>query len=143
MESVAHGGERALELALLHGTLAMRMFVDVDTIQGLTARKGLLQARARFVQTMTLHVCAFPQERIFTDPGTSRLMEQAMEMGADVVGGIPWMEWDDEAVRAHIAFCFSLAKQYDRDIHMLCDDTPNPYSRTLLGHRSLPAGQNS
>src|SRR5207245_7802459 len=45
-----------------------------------------------------------------------------MRLGADVVGGLPWFELLDED---------ALAKKYDKDIHMLVDDTDNPMSRSL------------
>lgn len=52
-------------------------------------------------------------------------------MGADVVGGLPWHEHLDEDARSHIDLCFELAKKYDKDIHMLVDDTDNANSRSL------------
>jgi len=52
-------------------------------------------------------------------------------MGANVVGGLPWHEYLDAEARAHIDLCFDLAMKYDRDIHMLVDDTDNPNSRSL------------
>src|SRR5437763_14883019 len=54
-----------------------------------------------------------------------------MPLGADIVGGLPWFEMLDEDARAHIDFCFDLARRYDKDIHMLVDDTDNPLSRSL------------
>lgn len=131
VEGVAERVARALDLALLHGTLAVRMFVDVDPIQGHTALRGVLRARERFSDRMTLQVCAFPQEGRLADPDTFGLMEQALDLGADVVGGIPWVEPDREAAQVHIDHCFALATRFNRDVHLLCDDTPNPQSRTL------------
>src|SRR3989440_271610 len=73
----------------------------------------------------------FLQEGIIRDPGTAELMEEAMRLGADIVGGLPWFEMLDEDARAHIDFSFDLARSYDKDIHMLVDDTDNPLSRSL------------
>ncbi|MGQ0569645.1 MAG: amidohydrolase family protein [Armatimonadota bacterium] len=131
IEGVAERMGRALELALIHGTLAVRMFVDVDPVQGLTALNAALVARKRFADRMTLQICAFPQEGTLGNPETLALMEQAMDLGADVVGGIPWVEANDAAVQLHVDHCFSLARRFGRQIHMLCDDTPSPSSRTL------------
>ena len=58
-------------------------------------------------------------------------MEEGLRMGANVVGGLPWHEYLDSDARAHIDLCFDLAMRYDRDIHMLVDDTDNPNSRSL------------
>ncbi len=131
IENVAERVGKALELALVHGTLAMRVFVDVDPIQRLTALRAVLGARERVADRMSVQVCAFPQDGLLDSPEMATLMEEAMHLGADVVGGIPWVEPDDTAAQAHIDWCFSLARRFDRGVHMLCDDTPDPNSRTL------------
>jgi len=76
-------------------------------------------------------VVAFPQEGIVRDPGTEELLYQAMELGADVAGGLPWYEMTDEDARKHIDIVFTLAKKYDSNILMLVDDTDDPNSRSL------------
>jgi cytosine deaminase len=69
-------------------------------------------------------------------------MEQAMDLGADVVGGLPWYEYTDADMRAQVDFCFELAKKHDKDIHMLADDTDDAYSRSLeyLAYRTMQEG---
>jgi cytosine deaminase len=54
-----------------------------------------------------------------------------MEAGADVVGGIPWIEYTDEDARKHIDLMFEIAATYDKDISMLIDDAGDPGLRTL------------
>ena len=54
-----------------------------------------------------------------------------MKEGCDIVGGLPWYEYTDAEAREHIDICFDLAKKYDRDIHMLVDDTDDENSRSL------------
>ncbi len=131
VDGVAACIERALDLALSHGTLAVRMFIDIDRIQRHTALRAALRARERFGNRMMLQICAFPQEGGMRDPETFALMEQAMDLGADVVGGIPWVEPDEATARVHIDRCFALAKRFNRDVHLLCDDLPDARSRTL------------
>jgi len=58
-------------------------------------------------------------------------MEKAMEMGTDVVGGLPHVEWTEELCHKHVDFCFDLADRYDVPVHFLCDDVVSPMSRTL------------
>jgi len=58
-------------------------------------------------------------------------MRQAMELGADVVGGIPWIEFTDADAQHHIRFCFDLAQAFDKDVSMLLDDAGDPGLRTL------------
>ena len=58
-------------------------------------------------------------------------MRQAMALGADVVGGIPWIEPDAADAQAHIKFCFDLAVEFDADVSMLLDDVGDPDMKTL------------
>ena len=74
---------------------------------------------------------AFPQDGLIREPGALELMDQAMQMGADVCGGIPWIETTREEEQAHIDAVCQLAARYDRDISMLLDDVSDPEERTL------------
>jgi cytosine deaminase len=131
-----------VESAIVNGTTAIRGFADVDTVGGLTPLEGVLELRRRFEGRITFEVVAFPQEGIIRDPGCDLLMEEGINKGADVVGGLPWYERLDRDVRDHIDFCFELAKRTGKDIHMLVDDTDNPNSRSLeyLAVRSIEEG---
>jgi len=131
IDDVLERAGRAIEEGILNGTTVFRAFADVDTIGKLRPLEGLLALRERWRDVVHIEVVAFPQEGLIRDPGADRLMEEAMRVGADVVGGLPWFEMLDEDAKAHIDWCFELAKKYDRDIHMLVDDTDNPISRSL------------
>lgn len=104
---------------------------DILERAGRAIEEGILALRERWRNVVHIEVVAFPQEGLIRDPGADLLMEEAMRMGAGVVGGLPWFEMLDEDARAHIDWCFELAKKYDKDIHMLVDDTDNPMSRSL------------
>jgi cytosine deaminase len=130
-EDILERAGRAIEEGILNGTTVFRAFADVDSIGQLRGLEGLLALRELWRNVVQIEVVAFPQEGILRDPGTAELMEEAMRLGADIVGGLPWFEMLDEDARAHIDFCFDLAKRYDKDIHMLVDDTDNPLSRSL------------
>jgi cytosine deaminase len=142
VEEIVARATPVLEEAIRTGTTAMRAFADVGTIGGLTPVEGLLEVQRRFAGLITLEVVAFPQEAIVRDPGCARLMEQAMELGADVVGGLPWYERLDRHVHEHIDFCLELAAGHDKDVHMLVDDTDDPTSRSLeyLAVRTMETG---
>ncbi len=141
-EEIASRAIPVLEAAVRHGTTAMRAFADVGTVGGLVPVEALLQIQRRFTGLVALEVVAFPQEAIIRDPGTRELMEQAIELGADVVGGLPWYERIDRHVHEHIDFCLELAQRTDRDVHMLVDDTDDPTSRSLeyLAVRTIETG---
>lgn len=131
IEDVLERAGRAIEEGILNGTTVFRAFADVDTIGKLRPLEGLLALRERWRDVVHIEVVSFPQEGLIRDLGADLLMEEAMRMGADVVGGLPWFEMLDEDAKAHIDWCFELAKKYDKDIHMLVDDTDNPMSRSL------------
>jgi cytosine deaminase len=131
VDDIVKRASRALQEGILHGATYFRVFADVDSIGGLKPLEGILALREKWKRTIDVEAVNFPQEAIVRDPGTKELMEEGMRMGADVVGGLPWHEYLDDDVREHIDFCFELAKEYDKDIHMLVDDTDNPNSRSL------------
>jgi cytosine/creatinine deaminase len=131
VEDVAGRIGEALTLALGNGVVACRMFIDVDSFAGLVELKGALEVKRRFAGLMQLQICAFPQEGLDADPETANLMTQAMELGADVVGGLPWIEWTDDLCKRHADFCFELAGRFDAPLHFLCDDAKSPMARTL------------
>lgn len=120
-----------LEQAIFYGTTHIRAFADVDTKAELKGVSALLRLKKEFNGLIDLQVVAFPQEGILTDLGADEYLRKAMDLGADVVGGIPWLELSDEDAKKHIDIVFDIARQYDRDVAMLVDDTADPASRTL------------
>ena len=93
--------------------------------------KALLKAREEYKDRITLEVVAFPQDGVLRDPGAEDYVEEALQIGADVVGGIPWIEYTDADAQAHIDKMFALAKRYDKDVSMLIDDAGDPTLKTL------------
>jgi len=122
---------RALTSSVIEGTTAVRAFADVDTTGGLLAVKSMLRVREKFKDALDVQVVAFPQEGLQRDEGAEELLEKSMELGADVVGGIPWYEKDGDAAAKHTDIVFDIAKKYDKDIHTLIDDNTDPSSRNL------------
>lgn len=120
---------RALNGSVAAGTTAVRAFADVDTTGGLMAVRSLLRVKEKFRGVIDVQVVAFPQEGIVRDEGTEELLEKSVELGADVVGGIPWYEGNVAAARKHTDIVFSLAKKHGKDIHALIDDNSDPRSR--------------
>ncbi|MCZ6727820.1 MAG: amidohydrolase family protein [Acidobacteria bacterium] len=122
---------RALRLAVRFGNTHIRAFADVDSKARLIGVKALLKAREEFKGTVDVQVVAFPQDGVVREPGTADLIRQAMDLGADVVGGIPWIEYTDRDAQRHIDEMFDIAKAYDADVSMLLDDAGDPGLRTL------------
>ncbi|MEM8860803.1 MAG: amidohydrolase family protein, partial [Chloroflexota bacterium] len=129
-ENVFERVDEVMRLAIQNGTCAIRLFADVDQVSGLTALDAMLAIQAKYSGWMTVQVVAFPQDGILTE-STPELMHQALEMGAEVVGGIPWIEPNTAAQQAHIEMCFALAQEFERDLHFVVDDAADPNLRTL------------
>lgn len=88
-DEVRARAEQVLRMCVLNGTTAIRAHPDVDPVAGLTGLNVLLELRERWAALVTLQVVAFPQEGIFKAPGTEKLLREALDSGADVVGGAP------------------------------------------------------
>jgi cytosine deaminase len=122
---------KAVNLAVKYGNTHIRAFADTDTRARLEGVKALLRAREEFKDKVTLQVVAFPQDGVVRDPGAEDYVEQALKLGADVVGGIPWIEYTGADEQEHIDRMFALAKKYDRDVSMLIDDAGEANLHTL------------
>lgn len=122
---------RALKLAANHGNTHIRAFADVDSQAKLVGVKALLAAKEEFRGIVDLQVVAFPQDGVAREPGAEDLVRQAMKLGADVVGGIPWIEFTDADAQAHVDAMFAIAEEFDKPVSFLVDDAGDPGLRTL------------
>lgn len=122
---------RVIRSAVAHGITHMRTHVDVDTIGGLRPLEGVLRARQEYRDVMDIEIVAFPQEGILKSPGTESLLHEAMQLGANVVGGMPFNEAGPEESREHIRIAFDLAERFDADVDMHVDESDDPNARTL------------
>ena len=120
-----------VEWAIQNGTTIMRTHVDIDPIGKLKPLEGMLAVKEKYKNVFDLQIVAFPQEGIVQSPPTIELMEEAIKLGADIVGGMPHNEQIPEDSKKHIDLCFELAKKYDKDIDMHIDETDDPNSQTL------------
>lgn len=130
LEDVKERAIATLKQQAMQGVLFVRSHADVSE-QTLTALKGLLAARDAVKDWMTLQVVAFPQDGLYGGPQNEALMEEAMRLGADVVGGIPHYELTREDGVHSIHRIFELAQQYDRLIDVHCDEIDDDQSRFL------------
>ena len=128
---IVENARRALRAAAVHGNTHIRAFADVDTKARLEGVKALLQVREEFRGILELQVVAFPQDGVVREPGAAELVGEAVALGADVVGGIPWIEYTDAAAREHVRRMFEIAVANDRPVSMLVDDAGDPGLRTL------------
>jgi cytosine/creatinine deaminase len=128
---IIENARRAVALAALHGNLHIRAFADVDSKARLEGVRALIGLRDEFRGVVDIQVVAFAQDGIVREPGAAALMREAMACGADVVGGIPWIEFTEADSVAHVRTCFDLACEFGKDVSMLLDDAGDPTLRTL------------
>src|SRR5438105_6126040 len=131
VEDVRARARTVIEDSVRLGTTRLRSHVDVDTIGGLIPLEGVKAAAADCADIAEVRIIAFPQEGLLRDPGAHELMEAALEAGADVVGGMPHWEADEDAQREHVRLCFELATRFNRDLDMHVDETDDGGVRTL------------
>ena len=128
---ITKNARRAAALAAVYGNLHIRALADVDRKARLEGVRALLRVREEFRGILDIQVVAFAQDGIVREPGASDLMREAMRLGADVVGGIPWIEFSNADAAAHVKICFDLAQEFNKDVSMLLDDAGDPGLRTL------------
>ncbi|MBY6052572.1 cytosine deaminase [Cytobacillus firmus] len=127
-EDVKIRAKTALKWQIAQGIQHVRTHVDV-TDPSLTALKALLEVKEEMADYVDLQLVAFPQEGINSYPSGAELMEEALKMGADVVGGIPHFEFTREYGVASMKTAFDLAEKYDRLVDIHCDEIDDEQSR--------------
>jgi len=120
VEDVKERAARAVRWAIETGTTAIRTHIDVDPFAELKGVQAVLEVKWEFASMIDIQTVAFAQEGMVDEPDTVELMEQALAMGVNLVGGKPSA---DEDPRAHIDIAFDLARRFDRgiDVHVDTD----------------------
>ena len=101
------------------GTTRLRTHVDIDTDAGLKHLDGVLATRDTLGNLLEIQVVAFPQSGLLCRPGTAELLDEALQRGADVLGGLDPQGVDGDAV-ASLDLLFALAVRHAKplDIHL-------------------------
>ncbi|QOL15802.1 cytosine deaminase [Dickeya dianthicola] len=113
-----------------HGIQHVRTHVDV-TDPSLAALEAMLEVKNEAKGLIDLQIVAFPQEGIESYPAGRQLMERAIALGADVVGGIPHFENTREQGVSSVKFLMELAERTGCLVDVHCDETDDPNSRFL------------
>lgn len=122
-EDVYRRAARTLEKAISHGTNLMRTHVEVDPRVGLTSFRALRQLKQDYAWAIDLQLCVFPQEGLLDDPGCEEVMLEALREGADVVGGVPYLDRD---AHGQISKIFEMAREFNVDIDFHLDFDLDP-----------------
>lgn len=137
----ARQSARQVALSLSKGTTHIRSHVDIDTDHGLAGLEGVMETRERMGDAVTLEIVAFPQSGLMARPGTAELMEEAMRLGADVVGGLDPCAIDRDP-KGQLDCLFALAERYGKpiDIHLHEAGTLGAFTLGLIIERTRAHG---
>lgn len=111
-----------------NGVLRVRTHADCSDPTLLTV-ESLLEIKEEAKDLIDIQVVAFPQDGIFTKPDGEALLRKALEMGADVVGGAPHIEYTREDGVRDVECVYRFAEEFDRLIDIHIDETGDPHSR--------------
>ncbi|MCU4677401.1 amidohydrolase family protein [Catenovulum sp. 2E275] len=127
-QDVYQRGAEVIEKAIKQGTTYMRTHVEIDPVIGLTGFEAILKLKQDYAWAITLEICVFPQEGMFNNPGTEALLIEAINKGADSLGGCPYT---DSKPEQQIIRLFELATEFDLDLDFHLDFDLNPNEMLL------------
>jgi cytosine deaminase len=128
VEDILERATETVEWYASHGVTRIRTHADT-TEPSLTTVEALLELRSRVSDLVDLQVVAFPQDGILTDPSHEDLLRDAVEMGVDLVGGIPHNEYTREDGVKSVEIACDIAERHDRPLDLHIDETDDPNSR--------------
>ncbi|MEM1266520.1 MAG: amidohydrolase family protein [Pseudomonadota bacterium] len=129
-EAVMERALRYCDLAVSQGLLAIRTHVDVSTAP-LVGVEALLEVRKRVAPYIDLQLVAFPQDGLYRAPGAEENLLRALDMGVDVVGGIPHFERTMADGARSVTRLAEIAAERDLMLDLHCDESDDPLSRHI------------
>ena len=116
--------------AVAKGLLAVRSHVDTSDPRML-AVEALLEVKRRVAPYLDLQLVAFPQDGVLRAPGGVENLQRALDLGVDVVGGIPHFERTMADGAASVKLLCELAAAQGKRVDMHCDESDDPLSRHI------------
>lgn len=129
-EDIKNRALKALNMQMKHGIQHVRTHVDI-TDPSLLGLEAMLEIREEIKPWMDVQIVAFPQEGIYAYPKGDELLEEALKMGADVVGAIPHYEFTREDGVKSVKKALELAYKYNKMVDIHCDEIDDEQSRFL------------
>ena len=127
-EAIAERALRYCDWAVARGLLAIRSHVDVCDDR-LLAVRALLDVKRRVAPYLDLQLVAFPQDGLLRSPGALANLQRALDLGVDVVGGIPHFERTMAEGAESVRILCELAAERGLRVDMHCDESDDPLSR--------------
>lgn len=128
IEDVKARAKQTLKWQIANGVQHVRTHIDVSD-PTLIALKAMVEVREEMKEWVDIQIVAFPQEGILSYPNGKELLEEAVKLGADVIGAIPHFEFTREYGIESLHYVFELAQKYDRLIDVHCDEIDDEQSR--------------
>ena len=135
-EAIAERALQYCDWAVARGLLAIRSHVDVCD-ERLLAVRALLEVKRRVAPYLELQLVAFPQDGLLRAPGALDQLKRALDLGVEVVGGIPHFERTMAEGAESVRLLCELAAERGLAVDMHCDESDDPLSRhieTLAWH---------
>ncbi|PKG22935.1 cytosine deaminase [Niallia nealsonii] len=129
-EEIKNRALQALQMQMKHGVQHVRTHVDI-TDPSFMGLEAMLEIKEEIKPWMDLQIVAFPQEGIYAYPKGDELLEEALKMGADVVGAIPHYEFTREDSVSSVKKAIELAYRYGKMVDIHCDEIDDEQSRFL------------
>ncbi len=123
-------GMKYCDMAIAKGVLAIRSHVDTSDAR-LLAVQALLEVKKRVAPYIDLQLVAFPQDGVLRSPGGLDNLKRALDMGVDVVGGIPHFERTMSEGAASVKLLCEIAAERAKMVDMHCDESDDPMSRHI------------
>jgi len=130
VEAIKERALRYCDLAVARGLLAIRSHVDICDPR-LLAVDALLEVRKEVAPYLDLQLVAFPQDGYFRTPEVAKLLENALDRGVDVVGGIPHFERTMDEGKKSVEVLCRIAAERGLRVDMHCDESDDPNSRHI------------
>ena len=130
VEAIKERALRYCDLAVARGLLAIRSHVDICDPR-LLAVDALLEVRKEVAPYLDLQLVAFPQDGYLRTPEAAKLLENALDRGVDVVGGIPHFERTMDEGKKSVEVLCRIAAERGLRVDMHCDESDDPNSRHI------------
>ena len=130
VEQIIDRALRYCDLAVSMGIGAIRSHVDIcdNSLKGVEA---LLEVQRKVAPYIELQLVAFPQDGVFRDPNAKVNLINALDMGVNVVGGIPHFERTMQDGADSVKFLCEIAAERGLMVDMHCDESDDPQSRHI------------
>ena len=117
--------ERVIPWGIENGVTVVRTHLDVDEYSKTTSVEAMVELKKKFKDLVDIQIVAFPQEGTIRDPQALDMLRKAINLGANVIGGLPETEASESDSKKQIDELFLLAKEKDLDLDVHCDVLPH------------------